>query len=134
MTIRWVLQTSFHDCCPGCNHRIREHNASGGQDIARGRALQAERNAALQDVPGAHFEAVQINELQQVFAQTQELTEHYPDALILWNLLGASAAQLSKLDHGLYPGMNITLFLIRGKNNIFNFFSFPIQNILFKSF
>ena len=38
------------------------------------------------------------NKLQQVFNEAQKLTKHYTKNLILWNLMGASAAQIGKLD------------------------------------
>ena len=36
--------------------------------------------------------------LGEVFEQTSTLTKQYPNSLVLWNLLGASAAQTGKLD------------------------------------
>ena len=42
--------------------------------------------------------------------------------------------ELSQFDVNLYPGMDVTVFFIRGKSNIINFLSLPIQNIFFRSF
>ena len=36
--------------------------------------------------------------LGEVFEQTSTLTKQYPNSLVLWNLVGASAAQTGKLD------------------------------------
>ena len=36
--------------------------------------------------------------LGEVFEQTSRLTKQYPNSLVLWNLLGISAAQLGKLE------------------------------------
>ena len=36
--------------------------------------------------------------LGEVFEQTSTLTKQYPNSLVLWNLLGISAAQTGKLD------------------------------------
>ena len=36
--------------------------------------------------------------LGEVCEQTSTLTKQYPNSLVLWNLLGASAAQIGKLD------------------------------------
>ena len=38
------------------------------------------------------------NRLQQVFNEAQKLTKRYSQSLTLWNLMGASAAQIGKLD------------------------------------
>ena len=38
------------------------------------------------------------NRLQQVFNETQKLTKRYTQSLSLWNLMGASAAQIGQLD------------------------------------
>jgi len=38
------------------------------------------------------------NKLQQVFNEAQILTKKYSKSLVLWNLMGASAAQLGQLD------------------------------------
>ena len=38
------------------------------------------------------------NRLQQVFNEAQKLTKRYTQSLTLWNLMGASAAQIGKLD------------------------------------
>ena len=40
--------------------------------------------------------------LQQVFNEAQILTKRYTKSLILWNLLGASAAQIGKLDEAIF--------------------------------
>ena len=37
--------------------------------------------------------------LQQVFEETQKLTKKYTKSVILWNLMGTSAAQIGQLDH-----------------------------------
>mgnify|MGYP003309912554 CR=1 FL=1 len=39
--------------------------------------------------------------LGEVFEQTSTLTKQYPNSLVLWNLLGASAAQTGKLDEAI---------------------------------
>ena len=38
------------------------------------------------------------NKLQKVFNEAQKLTKEYTTSLTLWNLMGASAAQIGQLD------------------------------------
>ena len=42
------------------------------------------------------------SKFEQVFLQTQELIKNYPGALVLWNLMGASAAQTRRLDQAVF--------------------------------
>ena len=49
------------------------------------------------------------NNLQQVFNDAQTLTKRYSKSLIIWNLLGASAAQLGKLDEAVSAFQNAIL-------------------------
>ena len=42
------------------------------------------------------------NKLQQVLKEAQILTKRYNKSLVLWNLLGASAAQLGQLDDAVF--------------------------------
>ena len=41
------------------------------------------------------------DQLGEVFEQTSTLTKQYPNSLVLWNLSGASAAQIGKLDEAI---------------------------------
>ena len=45
-------------------------------------------------------------EAQQVFEQAQKLTKKYPEALALWNLMGASGVQIGQLDQAVLAFQN----------------------------
>ena len=47
-------------------------------------------------------------QLATVVEQAQALTEQYPDAFIVWNLLGAAAAQIGKLDQAILAFKKVT--------------------------
>jgi tetratricopeptide (TPR) repeat protein len=47
-------------------------------------------------------------QLATVVEQAQALTEQYPEAFIVWNLLGAAATQIGKLDQGILAFKKVT--------------------------
>ena len=64
---------------------------SGGQ---RSAAEQGPPQAVIDQLMGLYRQG----QLELVVDQTQDLTVQFPKAITLWNMLGASAAQLGKLD------------------------------------
>lgn len=50
------------------------------------------------------------NELDLVFAKAKALTEQYPESIILWNIIGVSAAQIGYLDQAVRAFRNILSF------------------------
>ena len=76
-----------------------------------------------QDKINALIEAYNEKKLQEVFDEAQILTKKYAMSLTLWNLLGASAAQLGKLDqamHAFQKAIDIKPDYAEGYNNMGN--------------
>ena len=62
----------------------------------------ASKNSNTQEPPQEELNSLiklyNQNRLQQVFNEAQTLSKRYTESLVLWNLIGASAAQLGQLD------------------------------------
>ena len=66
--------------------------------IASSNSEKSNRQKPTQEELNPLMKLYNQNRLQQVFKETQKLTKRYTKSLTLWNLMGASAAQIGKLD------------------------------------
>ena len=77
-------------------------NGEGFDQIEKRLGSSPAKNSNTQEPPQEELNSLitlyNQSRLQQVFNEAQALTKQYTKSLVLWNLMGASAAQLGQLD------------------------------------
>ena len=107
--------------------RSKGANGDGFDQLEKRLGPSTSKNSNIQDPPKEQLDPLiklyNQQKFQQVFIETQILTKKYSSSLTLWNLMGASGAQVGKLDEAVFAlqkAINIKPDFANGYNNMGN--------------